>query len=57
METIKNYTGTDPAIRDAFLELEGVIGDMENADLADGSTFDCSDAVKAMNVLLDALNR
>lgn len=57
METIKNYTGTDPAIKDAFLELEGFIGDVENAETVDDGTFDCSDAVKALNVLIDALCR
>jgi hypothetical protein len=55
-ETIKPYCGGNPEIATAVTELEIFIGDMDNADLADDSTVDTSDAVKALNVLIDRLN-
>lgn len=54
--TIKNYTGTSPTIKAAFLDLETFIGDMDNADLADDSTVDTYDVVRALNVIVDAIN-
>jgi hypothetical protein len=56
IEIIKTYRGQDPALKDALLELENFIGDMENAVLADDSTIDASDAVKALNILIERLN-
>lgn len=57
MATIKNYTGTDSAIKDAVLEIEGFIGDMENVETIDGGTIYCEDVVEALNVLIDRMNR
>ena len=56
IEIIKTYSGQDPALKDAFLALETFIGDMENAELADDSTIDASDAVHALNILIERLN-
>ena len=56
MSAIKNYVGSNPEIKNAIVELECFICDMENAELTDGSTVDCEDAVRAMNVIIDALN-
>ncbi len=56
MVTTKNYTGKNADIKNAIVELECWIGDMETAELTDGSTIDCEDAVKALNVLIDAVN-
>jgi hypothetical protein len=52
-ETIQNYSGEDPEIRKAAGVLEDFIGDMENAEFADDSTLDASDAVAALNVLIE----
>ncbi len=56
MTTIATYTGPDPAVKDAFLQIESFIGDMENAELTDGSTVYCEDVVEALNVLIARLN-
>lgn len=55
METLKNYTGSNETIKAAALELEMFIGDMDG-ELTDDGTVDASDAVRAFNVLIDALN-
>lgn len=55
-EYIMIYTGGEKAIADAVCELETFIGDMENAELADGSTVYCPEAVLALNVLIGRLN-
>lgn len=49
METIKNYTGTDVALANAFLDLEVFIGDAERDGDADA-------AVSALNLLIDRAN-
>jgi hypothetical protein len=56
METIKNYVGSDAAVRGAVLDLEILIGDAESAETVDGNDFDASDAVRALNILIDRLN-
>ena len=60
METIKNYiknyTGPDVVVADACRDLEIFIGDMDNAELADDSTVDTSDPVRALNIIIDRLN-
>lgn len=54
--TIQNYEGNDPEISVAVTTLECFIGDMENAELADDSTVDASDAAWALNLLTGRLN-
>jgi hypothetical protein len=56
IEIIKTYRGQDPALKDALLKIEDFIGYVENAVLADDSTIDASDAVTALNTLIERLN-
>jgi hypothetical protein len=56
-ETIKIYNGGDPKIAEAVCQLETFIGDMENLELADDSTVYAPEAVAALNVLIERLNR
>mgnify|MGYP001611600072 CR=1 FL=1 len=51
-ETIKTYRGSSVGVSQCLVTLEGFIGDMENAELADDSTVDASDAVTAINALI-----
>lgn len=56
-ETIKTYTGPDVGASQCLVTLESFIGDMDNAELADDSTVDTSDAVTAINGLVWSLER
>ena len=57
METIKVYHGNDVGASQCLVTLEGFIGDMDNAELADDSTVDTSDAVTAINGLIWSLEQ
>lgn len=57
METIKVYETSDIGASQSLVTLEGFIGDMDNAELADDSTVDTSDAVTAINGLIFALEQ
>ncbi len=56
-ETIKTYQGSSIGASQCLVTLENFIGDMENADLSDGSTVDASDAVTAINGLIWEIER
>ena len=56
-ETIKTYQGNDAGASQCLVTLEGFIGDMDNAELADDSTVDTSDAVTAINGLIHSIER
>lgn len=65
METIKTYIGTDTALANAFRDLEIFIGDMDGKTigtptdedtLIDEGTVDASDAVRAINIIIDRVN-
>lgn len=55
MTTFDRYNGPAGPIRSALLELEVFIGDLDGAEIDDG-TVDAEDAVKAFNVIVAALN-
>lgn len=56
-DIIKTYTGSDVGASQCLVTLEGFIGDMDNAELADDSTVDTSDAVTAINGLIWSLEQ
>lgn len=56
-ETIKTYQGSSIGASQCLVTLESFIGDMENAELADDSTVDASDAVTAINGLIWEIER
>lgn len=55
MTTIADYRSLPPDIQAHVAEIEDFIGDMENADLADGSTVYAEDVTVALNGLIEAL--
>lgn len=56
-ETIQTYKGSDASVSCCLVTLEGFIGDMDGAELADDSTVDASDAVTAINGLIWSMER
>jgi hypothetical protein len=56
METLKDYNGADPEVKAALLVLTQSVDEMQDAELTDGSLFDTTDTVKALNVLIDKLS-
>lgn len=56
-ETIKDYVTSDIGASQSLVTLEGFIGDVENAETVDDGTFDCSDAVTAINGLIFSLEQ
>ena len=56
-ETINIYKTGDIAASQCLVTLEAFIGDMDNAELADDSTVDVSEAVTAINGLICALDQ
>lgn len=56
-ETIKTYQDSSVGVSQCLVTLEGFVGDMENAELADDSTVDTSDAVIAINGLIGEIER
>lgn len=56
-ETIKVYETSDVGASQSLVTLEGFIGDMDNAELADDSTVDTSEAVIAINGLIHSLEQ
>jgi hypothetical protein len=56
-DTIKTYQANDVGASQCLVTLEGFIGDMDNAELADDSTVDTSDAVTAINGLIWSLEQ
>lgn len=54
---IKTYQGSDIGVSQCLVTLEGFVGDMDNAELADDSTVDTSDAVIAINGLIWSLEQ
>lgn len=55
MTTFDTYAELPELIRNALLELESFIGDLDGVDTADDGTIDADDAVKAFNVVVAAL--
>jgi hypothetical protein len=56
-DTIKTYQANDVGASQCLVTLEGFIGDMDNAELADDSTVDTSDAITAINGLIWSLEQ
>src|SRR5580765_812863 len=57
METIKTYKTSDIGASQSLVTLETFIGDMDNAELADNSSVDTSEAVIATNGLILSLEQ
>jgi hypothetical protein len=55
MTTIADYRSLSPEVQAHIAQIEDFIGDMENAELADGSTVYAEDVVVALNGLIAAL--
>ena len=51
-ETIKTYQGGGIGVSQCLVTLENFVGDVENVETIDDGTFDCSDAVTAINALI-----
>lgn len=57
VETIKTYQGTDVSVSQCLVTLELMIGDADEAELANGDVIDASDAVTAINGLIWSMER
>lgn len=55
MTTIADYRSLPPEVQAHIAQIEDFIGDMENADLADGSTVYAEDVTVALNGIIAAL--